>query len=89
MDVSYIRLKNLQVGYKFPKKLVSRLKMSELSVYFSAENLWTWSPMHKYTKDFDVVTVCYGSDSDLGGGQGDGYNYPTMRTFSFGLNIAF
>ena len=60
MDVSYIRLKNLQVGYNFPKKIIDKLKMSQLSVYFSAENLWTWSPMHKYTKDFDVVTVCYG-----------------------------
>jgi hypothetical protein len=63
--------------------------MSKLMLYFSAENLWTWSPMHKYTKDFDVVTVCYGADSDLGGTQGDGYNYPTMRTFSFGLQIEF
>ena len=89
MDVSYIRLKNLQVSYSFPKKLIDKIKMSKLMVYFSAENLWTWSPMHKYTKDFDVVTVCYGSDSDLGGGEGDGYNYPTMRTFSFGLQIEF
>ncbi|MBR6053879.1 MAG: TonB-dependent receptor [Bacteroidales bacterium] len=89
MDVSYIRLKNLQVGYNFPKKIIDKLKMSQLSVYFSAENLWTWSPMHKYTKDFDVVTVCYGSDDDLGGNEGDGYNYPTMRTFSFGLQISF
>ncbi len=89
MDVSYLRLKNLQLGYNFPKKLISKAKLSSLSVYFSAENLWTWSPMHKYTRDFDVVTVCYGSDSDLGGGQGDGYNYPTMRTFSFGVNIGF
>ncbi len=89
MDVSYIRLKNLQVGYNFPKKLINKIKMSQLTLYFSAENLWTWSPLHKYTKDFDVVTVCYGSDSDLGGGQGDGYNYPTMRTFSFGIQIGF
>ena len=89
MDVSYVRLKNLQVGYNFPKKLLSKAKISDLSLYFSAENLWTWSPLHRYTKDFDVVTVCYGSDSDLGGSEGDGYNYPTMRTFSFGLNIGF
>ena len=89
MDVSYIRLKNLQLSYSFPKKLIEKAKMSKLMVYFAAENLWTWSPMHKYTKDFDVVTVCYGSDSDLGGAEGDGYNYPTMRTFSFGLQIEF
>ena len=89
MDVSYLRLKNLQIGYSFPRALLEQLHMSKLMLYFSAENLWTWSPMHKYTKDFDVVTVCYGSDSDLGGAQGDGYNYPTMRTFSLGLQIEF
>lgn len=89
MDVSYVRLKNLQFGYNFPKKVREKLKMSQLSIYLSAENLWTWSPLHKYTKDFDVVTVCYGSDSDLGGKEGDGYNYPTMRTFSLGVQIGF
>jgi TonB-linked SusC/RagA family outer membrane protein len=89
MDVSYVRLKNLQFGYNFPKNIIKKMGLSQMSVYFSAENLWTWSPLHKYTKDFDVVTVCYGSDSDLGGKEGDGYNYPTMRTFSFGLQIGF
>ena len=90
MDVSYIRLKNLQLGYSFPKKILEKLHMSKLMLYVSAENLWTWSPMHKYTKDFDVVTVCYGSDSDISDGDGgDGYNYPTMRTISFGLQIEF
>lgn len=89
MDVSYIRLKNLQIGYNFPSKLLKKAHMKQLSVYLSAENLWTWSPMNKYTTDFDVVTVCYGSDTDLTGEQGDGYNYPTMRTFSLGLTIGF
>lgn len=89
MDVSYIRLKNLQIGYNFPKKLIQKAHFQQLSVYLTAENLWTWSPMNKYTKDFDVVTVCYGSDSDLTGEQGDGYNYPTMRTFSLGITLGF
>lgn len=88
-DISYIRLKNLQIGYNFPKKMLEKAKISQLSVYLSAENLWTWSPIYKYTRDFDVVTLCYGSDSDLGGDKGDGYNYPTMRTFSFGITIGF
>ena len=88
MDVSYIRLKNLQFGYSIPKKILDPLKISQLSVYLSAENLWTWSPLYRYTRDFDVVTVCYGSDSDLSE-QGDGYNYPTMRTFSLGVTLIF
>ena len=88
-DASYIRLKSVQIGYNIPEKITRKAGLQKVSVFVAGENLWTWSPMQKYTRDFDVVTVCYGSDSDLGGGQGDGYNYPTMRTFSFGVNIGF
>lgn len=89
MDISYLRFKNAQIGYTFPKKLLSKAKIGELSVYLSAENIWTWSPFYKYSRDYDIITVCYGSDDDTGGDQGDGFNYPTMRTLSFGLTIAF
>ena len=71
-------------------KWLSRLRIRDARIYVSGENLWTWSPLHKYTKDFDVVTVCYGSDTDITSEEtGDGYNYPTMSTFSLGLQIGF
>ena len=69
---------------------MKKIHLSSVSVYFSGENLFTWSPMYKYTRDFDVVTVTQGSDSDISSGnKGDGFNYPTMRTFSFGLTIKY
>lgn len=88
MDVSYIRLKNLQVGYTLPSKWTDAVKMKKVSVFFSGENLWTWSPMYKYTRDIDVTANIYGTDSVLSS-TGDGFNYPTLRSFSFGLNITF
>lgn len=88
-NASYIRLKNIQVGYSLPQKWVSSIGASNIMIYFSGENLWTSSPMYKWTKDTDVTNI-YGSDRDLtGGGNGDGYNYPTLKNWSFGLNLNF
>ena len=88
MDVSYIRLKNVQVGYTLPEKWTKDIKMKKISVFFSGENLWTWSPMYRHTRDIDVTANIYGTDSVLDT-TGDGYNYPTMRSYSFGINLTF
>ncbi len=88
MDVSYIRLKNFQIGYNLPTKWTNAINMKKVSIFFSGENLWTWSPMYKYTRDIDVTANIYGTDSTLST-TGDGYNYPSMRSFSIGLNVTF
>lgn len=49
-NASYIRLKNLTVGYTLP---VLKKVFTKLRVYFTGENLWYWSPMKKYTKYID------------------------------------
>lgn len=88
-DASYIRLRNLQVGYTLPQRLSTKIHASSLKIYMSAENLWTWSPMYKWTKDTDVTNI-YGSDRDLSNGEsGDGYNYPMLKAVSFGLMVGF
>ena len=87
-DVSYIRLKNLQVGYNLPTKWVSKIGMKKAAIYFSGENLWTWSPTYKWSRAIDVTANIYGTDSERSS-TGDGYNYPTMKSYSFGLNITF
>ena len=88
-DVSYIRLKNLQFGYDLPKRWISKIGLSKVSVYFSGENLWSWSPLYRHTKDFDVTVANKKSDSDISDSKGDGHNYPVMRSFSFGISITY
>ena len=88
-DVSYIRLKNLQFGYELPKRWISKIGLSKVSVYFSGENLWSWSPLYRHTKDFDVTVASKKSDSDISDSKGDGHNYPVMRSFSFGISITY
>lgn len=88
-NAAYIRLRNIQVGYSFPQHLTSKIKANEVKVYLSAENIWTWSPLYKLTKDMDINSI-YGSDRDLSGGtSGDGYNYPMLKAISAGLTVNF
>ena len=88
-NVAYLRLKSLQVGYNLPKSFISKINMQNARVYLSGENLFSWSPLYKHTKDFDVASI-YGSDPDLTSGtSGDNYNYPVMRSISVGVSVTF
>ncbi|MEJ5055958.1 TonB-dependent receptor [Sphingobacterium sp. MYb382] len=88
-NAAFVRLRNFQLGYNLPQKLISKINAANVKVYMSAENIWTWSPMYKWTKDTDVTNI-YGSDRDLSGGNsGDGYNYPMLKSVSFGLMVGF
>lgn len=90
LNAAYLRLKNLQFGWHLPTKWAKAISMSDITVYLSGENLYTWSPVYKWTRDLDIVTAPNGSDSDISSDSvGDGHNYPSMRTFSFGLTLKF
>ncbi len=86
-NIAYIRMKNIQIGYNFPKAVTSKLKISSLRAGLSGENLWTWSPLYKKTKDLDVGNLMK-SDPDISdSNSGDGFNYPVMKSISFNLSI--
>lgn len=99
-NIAYIRLKNLQVGYSFPKSLVAKAYMQSARIYLSAEDLWCWSPLYKHTKNFDVTNT-YGEDQEAkdmtgsGGlnsiiqGGGTSYSYPLLKSISLGLSVTF
>jgi len=71
----YIRLKNIQIGYNVPKSLLSRVKLSDLRIYFTGENLFT-------------ITKWPGIDPEKPGGDGLNSNpYPLIKSFSFGVNV--
>lgn len=88
-NTAYIRLKNFQFGYTFPKEWLAKSKVQSARVFFSGENLWSYSPMYKLTRDIDVEST---GKSDLvltNGNSGDAYNYPIMKSYTFGLSITF
>ena len=90
----YIRMKNLTLDYSFPKKIVEAIRLQNLKVFFSGENLLTFTPLRHHAKNYDPEGL-YPGDQDWGSNKsgsdnyGDGDGYPTMRSFTFGLNITF
>ncbi len=88
-NVAYIRLKNIQIGYNLPKKFISKIGASDIKVFFSGENLWSYSPLYKLTRQMDVENTGKSDQLFTSGNAGDGYNYPMLNSMSFGLSIAF
>lgn len=82
LNASYIRLKNVQVGYTIPNEVGGKL-FSRARVYFSGENLLTFSRLPKV---FDPETAI-ASDSREGGYLTNGVIYPMNKIISFGLNV--
>ncbi|MBN2806094.1 MAG: SusC/RagA family TonB-linked outer membrane protein, partial [Prolixibacteraceae bacterium] len=75
-DGSYLRVKNVSLGYTLPAQLVEKAKMSSMRLYISAANLMT-------------LTRYKGFDPEVGTNGIDNGNYPITRTISFGANITF
>lgn len=89
-DGSYLRLKNVQVGYTIPEKVVSKFHIKSLRVYVTGQNLWT---LTRYTGldpemhiSDNVKKDTYGGD--LGAGI-DWGTYPSARSYIIGLNLNF
>ena len=94
-NAAYIRLKNLTVDYSVPAKFMQKVGMQGARLYVSMENLWTWSPIFEHTSMFDPEVITTG-DTDFDSykqyglsGVGDGYSYPMLKTFTFGVNLTF
>jgi TonB-linked SusC/RagA family outer membrane protein len=79
-DGSYFRLRNIQLGYNFQRKLISGWKLSNLRVYANVQNLKTWKNNLGYTVDYGGSATAFGFD--FGGGA-----IPVVTTF--GLNVSF
>jgi TonB-linked SusC/RagA family outer membrane protein len=87
-NVAYVRLKNLTLGYNLPKTWISRIGMSAARLYFTGQNLWTYSPMFKITKELDPEVI-EGSDPEMNPGSGNGMSYPMLKTYTVGINVTF
>ncbi|GGF45725.1 SusC/RagA family TonB-linked outer membrane protein [Echinicola rosea] len=88
-SIAYLRMKNIQIGYNLPKHIASKYKMGAARLYLSGENLLTWSPLYKVTKNLDVENT---GPSDLvltSGTSGNGNNYPILKSVTLGLSITF
>ncbi|HLP71554.1 MAG TPA: TonB-dependent receptor [Bacteroidales bacterium] len=88
-NVAYIRLKNIQIGYNLPQNLISKIGVSNLRVYFSGEDLWSYSPLYKVIGrgHMDVGNIGPRDQVIRPGSGADGFNYPLLKSFTFGITI--
>jgi TonB-linked SusC/RagA family outer membrane protein len=77
-SLAYLRLKNLTIGYSLPGSLTKKLLIDKLRVYFSGENLATFTRLHS-----KVV------DPEQAGAASDALVYPFQKTCSVGIDITF
>ena len=78
LNASYIRLKNLSIGYTLPKSLVNKWKLQNLRVYLTGENLWTGTGL---TDLFDPETISVDPAGMM--------KYPLSAVYSFGLSVTY
>lgn len=82
-DGSFLRIRNVQLGYTFPEKWMSNLKIDKARIYFSVDNLATFTKYSGYNPEVsDQWSNVLVSGCDVGG-------TPLPRTFTFGLNVNF
>ena len=75
-DGSYLRIKNVTLGYTLPKRLIDAAHMTSARFYLSAQNLFTFT-------DYS------GIDPEVSGNGIDQAVYPVTRTITFGINLNF
>ena len=87
-DGSYLRLKNITLGYTLPRNLTNKIGISRLRVYARAENLFTWT---KYWGFDPEIGAGWDNDSQKHNTQYTGVDYgvyPQARTYTFGVNVS-
>lgn len=90
-NVAYIKLRNIQLGYNLPQQIASKIHASTLQVYVSGEDLWTYSPLYKIVGRGHIDVENTGPSDQLftSSNAGDGYNYPMLKSVSFGVTVTF
>ncbi len=82
-DGSYVRLKNISLGYTIPKALCNRMQVDNIRVYANIQNLWTITGYSGYDPEVGASTqnqFVFGLDNG---------RYPSPTTYSFGINVSF
>lgn len=79
-DGSYLRLKNIQLGYTLPQHLTKKVFISSLRLYVAAENLFTFTKYHGFDPEISSGGTSLGIDYGV---------YPQARTWTIGANLSF
>jgi len=73
-DASYLRLKNLRIGYTLPSNFTQKIKLKEAQIYFSGDNLFTITNYPGTDPEKSSLTASYST-------------YPQVTTYAFGIRV--
>ena len=79
-DGSYLRLKNIELGYTLPDKIAHNVQISRLRLFVSAENLLTFTKYHGFDPEISSGGTSLGVDYGV---------YPQARVWRIGFNLEF
>jgi TonB-linked SusC/RagA family outer membrane protein len=90
LNGSYLRLKNVTIGYTIPASITKKWHISNLRFYVSGENIYEWSALKKFYDPESInVNDVLNPQATNTNRSGNGYAYPWQRRFSVGLNLNF
>lgn len=81
-DGSFVRIKNIRIGYNFPSSITKKLCLGSMKVYVNMENVHVFSDYSNYDPEGSTFQTGYRVGYDYGA-------YPNPFTCTFGLNIGF
>ena len=84
-SAAYLRLKNVQLGYEFPKAMVRRLGLQSAFIYVNGQNIFTNT---KFYDGYDPE-INYDAGASDGVSLGGGNYYPQVKVFTFGIDLKF
>jgi hypothetical protein len=77
-DASFLRIKNVQLGYTFSKNLIEQIGLQNLRIFFSGQNLFNFNSFYQG----------WDPENEISTGDAPSF-YPINRICSFGINIEF
>ena len=92
LNASYLRFKNLTIGYTLPASLTEKVNIARFRIFVSGENLVEWSGVKDYYDPeaiTDAVSARFNPAVGAGRGSGSGYQYPFQRRYAAGINVTF
>lgn len=78
-NTGYCKLRNLTIGYTLPKKVLQKVRIDNVRLFASGENLYTWTGLES----------AYIDPEEINSSNGDARTYPLNKSYSFGIDITF
>jgi len=88
-NAGFTRLKDVTLSYNFPAAICQKMKISDLMIYFSGRNLYTWTDWTGWDPEARNIGRGMGSTNEFGNYVSWEDNYPMTKSYTIGLNITF